>query len=65
MKVNVSNATFMRGIESLNDPEHGTPSKSEFLAAYNITSVHDHVHGFTLEFFSDADATFFLLKFSQ
>jgi hypothetical protein len=64
MKVNVSHEAFMRGIESLNDPEHGNPSKSEFLAEYNIKSVHNHVHGFTLEFSSDADATLFLLRFS-
>ena len=63
MKVNVSHETFMRGIESLNDPEHGNPSKSEFLAEYNIKSVHNHVYGFTLEFSSDADATLFLLRF--
>jgi hypothetical protein len=53
----------MRGIESLNDLEHGNPSKSEFCAAYNIKSVHNHVYGFTLEFSSDADATLFLLRF--
>jgi hypothetical protein len=64
MKVNVSHETFMRGIESLNDPEHGNPSKSEFIAEYNIKSVHNHVHGFTLEFTSDADATAFLLRWS-
>jgi len=63
MKVNVSHEAFMLAIESLNDPEHGNPSKSEFLAAYNITSVHNHVYGFTLEFSYDADATLFLLRF--
>ena len=64
MKVNVSHETLMLAIESLNDPEHGNPSKSEFLAAYNIKNVHNHVHGFTLEFESDADASWFLLRFS-
>jgi len=64
MKINVSHEAFMLAIESLNEPEHGNPSKSEFLAAYNIISVHNHVHGFTLEFSSDADATLFLLRFS-
>ena len=64
MKVSVSHETLMRGIESLNDPEHGNPSKSEFCAAYNITSIVNHVHGFTLEFTSEAAATIFLLRFS-
>jgi len=64
MKVNVSYEAFMQGIESLNDPEHGNPSKSEFLAAYNIISIVNHVHGLTLEFSYDADATLFLLRFS-
>jgi hypothetical protein len=62
MKVNVSHEAFMLAIESLNDPEHGNPSKSEFLAEYNIKSVYNHVHGFTLEFSSDADAIMFSLK---
>ena len=56
----------MRAIESLNDPEHGNPSKSEFLAEYNIKSIINHGFyvGYTLEFSSDADATLFLLRFS-
>jgi len=54
----------MLAIESLNDPEHGTPSKSEFLAVYNITSVHNTGYGFTLDFKSDADAIMFLLRFA-
>ena len=64
MKVNVSHEAFMLAIESLNDPEHGNPSKSEFLAAHNVKSVHNDGYGFTLEFTSDADATLFLLRFS-
>jgi hypothetical protein len=67
MKVNVSHEAFMRAIESLNDPEHGNPSKSEFLAAHNVKSIVNQVYvgsGYTLEFSSDADATLFLLRFS-
>ena len=67
MKVHVSHEAFMRAIESLNDPEHGNPSKSEFLAACNIKSIVNQVYvgsGYTLEFSSDADATIFLLRFS-
>ena len=67
MKVNVSHEAFMRAIESLNDPEHGNPSKSEFLAACNIKSIVNQVYvgsGYTLEFSSDAEATMFLLRFS-
>ena len=64
MKVDVSHETFMLAIESLNDPEHGNPSKSEFCAAYNINSVQNHVHGFTLEFTPETAATLFLLRFS-
>ena len=52
MKVNVSHEAFMRAIESLNDPEHGNPSKSEFLAAHNVKSKDGGV------------ATMFALKFA-
>ena len=66
MKVHVSHEAFMRAIESLNDPEHGNPSKSEFLAEYNIKGIINHGFyvGYTLEFSSDAEATMFLLRFS-
>jgi hypothetical protein len=60
MKVNVSQAAWKRAFDSLDDP-----SKSQFYAAYNIKNIYSHVYeGFTFEFTSDADATFFLLRFS-
>ena len=67
MKVHVSHSAFIRAIESLNDPVLGDPSKSEFYAAYNITSMYSKMYidnGYTIEFSSDADATLFLLRFS-
>ena len=67
MKVHVSYAAFQRAVKSLNDPVLGDPSKSEYLAAYNITSMYSDMYidnGFTIEFSSDADATLFLLRFS-
>ena len=65
-KVNVSYEAFQRAVKSLNDPEHGNPSKSEFLAEYNIKSIVNQVYvgsGYTLEFNSKVAATMFRLKF--
>jgi len=62
MKVNVSKAAWGRAFDSLNGP-----SKSQFYSAYNIKNIYSHTYayeGFTFEFFSDADATLFLLRFS-
>ena len=66
MKINVSHEAFMLAIESLNDHEHGNPSKSQFYSAYNIKNIYSHgmKNGYTFKFQSAADATLFLLRFS-
>jgi len=67
MKVNVSNRSYVRATKALLKPDEELPVDFKRLkSAYNIVDV-DYAlgtRGFIIDFKSDADATFFLLRFA-